>query len=106
MSAKGLTAPVTIVRDAHGIPTITAAAEADAYFALGYVHAQDRMFQMELMRRQGQGRLSELIGRAGLSPDRMMRTLGVYRRAEEDLRSLDEATRSAFERYTAGVNAW
>jgi penicillin G amidase len=104
--AKGVGAPVTIVRDERGIPMITAASEADAYFALGYVHAQDRLFQMELMRRQGQGRLSELIGSAGLSPDRMMRTLGVYRRAEEDFRSLDSATQAAFERYTAGVNAW
>jgi penicillin amidase len=104
--AKGVSAPVTVVRDAAGIPMITAAAEADAYFALGYVHAQDRLFQMELMRRQGQGRLSELIGAAGLSPDRMMRTLGVYRRAEEDLKSLDPATVAAFERYAAGVNAW
>ncbi|MGE4064845.1 MAG: penicillin acylase family protein [Rhodospirillaceae bacterium] len=106
VAAKGLSAPVTVVRDAHGIPTITAASEGDAYFALGYVHAQDRMFQMELMRRQGQGRLSELIGAAGLSPDRMMRTLGVYRRAEEDLRNFDSATRAAFDSYTAGVNAW
>lgn len=104
--ARGLSAPVTIVRDANGIPMITAAADEDAYFALGYVHAQDRMFQMELMRRQGQGRLSELLGSAGLAPDRMMRTLGVYRRAEEDFRSLDAPTRTAFERYAAGVNAW
>lgn len=104
--AKGVSAPVTIVRDAAGIPMITAATEGDAYFALGYVHAQDRLFQMELMRRQGQGRLSEMIGSAGLSPDRMMRTLGVYRRAEEDLKSLDPATVAAFEQYAAGVNAW
>lgn len=104
--AKGVAAPVTIVRDANGIPMITAASESDAYFALGYVHAQDRLFQMELMRRQGQGRLSELIGSAGLAPDRMMRTLGVYRRVEEDLRSMDAAAMNAVERYAAGVNAW
>ncbi len=104
--ANGVSAPVTIVRDGHGIPTITAASEGDAYFALGYVHAQDRMFQMELMRRQGQGRLSELIGAAGLSPDRMMRTLGVYRRAEQDLKTMDPAVIAMFERYAAGVNAW
>lgn len=104
--AKGVAAPVTVVRDGRGIPMITAASEADAYFALGYVHAQDRLFQMELMRRRGQGRLAELIGAAGLAPDRMMRTLGVYRRAEEDLRGLSPETQAAFERYTAGVNAW
>lgn len=104
--ATGVEAPVTIVRDANGIPMITAASESDAYFALGYVHAQDRLFQMELMRRQGQGRLAELIGAVGVSPDRTMRTLGVYRRVQEDLKSLDPATLAAFERYAAGVNAW
>ena len=104
--AKGVTAPVTVVRDANGIPMITAAAETDAYFALGYVHAQDRLFQMELMRRRGHGRLSELIGAVGLSSDRMMRTLGVYRRAAKDLKGLDPAVLAAFENYAAGVNAW
>jgi len=104
--ASGVGAPVTITRDAHGIPIITAASEADAYFALGYVHAQDRLFQMELMRRRGQGRLAELIGSPGLGPDRMMRTLGVYRRAAEDLKAFSPEARAAFERYAAGVNAW
>lgn len=104
--ARGVDAPVTVVRDAHGIPLITAASESDAYFALGYVHAQDRLFQMELMRRQGQGRLAELIGRPGVPADRVMRTLGVYRRVQEDLKSLDPGTVAAFERYAAGVNAW
>ena len=103
---SGLAAPVTVNRDSHGIPLITAESEDDAYFALGYVHAQDRLFQMEMMRRQGQGRLAELIGSAGLGSDKFMRTLGVYRRAEEDLRGLSPATQHAFERYAAGVNVW
>lgn len=106
MKVDALAAPVTITRDAHGIPLITAQSEDDAYFALGYVHAQDRLFQMEMMRRQGQGRLAELIGKLGVEPDTFMRTLGVYRRAEEDLKSLDPATLRAFERYAAGVNTW
>jgi len=103
---KGVGAPVTVMRDTNGVPIITASSEGDAYFALGYVHAQDRLFQMELMRRRGQGRLAELIGVAGIASDQMMRTLGVYRRVEEDLKSLSPATRTAFERYAYGVNAW
>jgi penicillin amidase len=106
LSLPGLGAPVVIARDAHGIPLITAQSEDDAYFALGYVHAQDRLFQMEMMRRQGQGRIGELIGANGLASDRFMRTLGLYKRAEEDFRGLDAATQHAFERYTAGVNVW
>ena len=106
VTVAGLAAPVTISRDDHNIPTISAASEEDAYFTLGYVHAQERMFQMELMRRQGQGRLSEIIGAIGLGPDRTMRTFGVYRRTQEDLKGLDAATRTAAERYAAGVNAW
>ncbi len=106
VTLQGLAAPVTIGRDAHGIPIITAASEDDAYFALGYVHAQDRLFEMEMMRRQGQGRLAELVGRPGIGPDRFMLTLGVYRRAQADLAALDEPTRRAFARYAAGVNAW
>ena len=105
-TVSGLAAPVTINRDDHGVPLISAQSEDDAYFALGYVHAQDRLFQMEMMRRQGQGRLAELIGSAGVNSDKFMRTLGVYRRAEEDLHGLDPATQRAFERYAAGVNVW
>ena len=106
VTAKGLLAPVTIGRDKHGIPLITAASEDDAYFALGYVHAQDRLFEMEMMRRQGQGRLAELVGNPGIAPDRFMLTLGVYRRAAADFAGLDEPTRRAFARYAEGVNAW
>lgn len=106
VTAQGLAAPVTIGRDARGVPLITAASEDDAYFALGYVHAQDRLFEMEMMRRQGQGRLAELVGQPGIGPDRFMLTLGVYRRAEADFAGLDEPTRNAFTRYAAGVNAW
>jgi len=106
LSLAGLAAPVTVTRDEHGIPLISAQSEEDAYFALGYVHAQDRLFQMEMMRRQGQGRIAELIGASGVAADKFMRTLGVYRRAEEDLRTLDPATQRAFARYAAGVNVW
>ena len=106
LSVAGLSAPVTIARDAHGVPLITAQTEDDAYFALGYVHAQDRLLQMELMRRQGQGRLAELIGIHGLGVDKFFRTLGIYKRAEEDFKALDAPTQRTFERYAAGVNVW
>ncbi len=106
LTLNGLGAGVTISRDSHGVPLIVAESEDDAYFALGYVHAQDRLFQMELMRHQGQGRLAEIFGASAVPSDRFMRTLGVYRRAQDDFQNLDPATQNAFQRYAAGVNAW
>lgn len=106
LNVAGLAAPVNVTRDAHGIPLITAQNEDDAYFTLGYLHAQDRLFQMEMMRRQGAGRLAELIGRAGVNSDKFMRTLRVYDKADADFKGLQPATQRAFERYSAGVNAW
>ncbi len=75
----GLDAPVRIVRDAHAIPHIMAGSPRDAYFGLGYVHAQDRLWQLEMHRRIGQGRLAEVLGPAALPVDRFIRTLGLYR---------------------------
>src|SRR5689334_17965696 len=79
----GLSAEVTISRDAQGIPTIRAANDRDAAFTLGFVHAQDRLFQMDLMRRAGAGRLAEWFGPRAVFSDRFMRTLGLYRAAEQ-----------------------
>ncbi len=106
VTLAGLSAPVKVSRDAHGIPLITAQSEDDAYFMLGYLHAQDRLFQMEMMRRQGAGRLAEIIGPAGVNSDKFMRTLGVYDRADADFRGLAPATQNAFQHYAAGVNLW
>lgn len=106
VALAGLTAPVDIARDAHGIPTIRAAGEADAYFALGFVHAQDRLWQMEAMRRLCAGRLAELLGARAVPSDRMMRTLGLYRLAENGLARLPADVRGAVDAYGAGVNAW
>ncbi len=106
LALPGLEAPVEVLRDADGIPTIRARTEADAYFALGVVHAQDRLWQMEVMRRAGQGRLAEMFGAAALDYDRYVRTFGLYRLAEASLRYLAPATRAALEAYAAGVNAW
>src|SRR6185437_8590932 len=78
----GLSAPVEILFDGNGVPRIRAANETDAATALGYVHARDRMFQMELMRRAASGRLSELVGSATLPIDKQMRVFGLARLAE------------------------
>lgn len=101
----GLSAPVDIAFDQDGIPRIHATAERDAVVALGYVHARDRMFQMELMRRAASGRISEIAGPATLSFDRTMRTLGARPRAVADLAGLPADTRDLLDAYAAGVNA-
>ncbi|MEI6203302.1 MAG: penicillin acylase family protein, partial [Enhydrobacter sp.] len=109
--AKGLKAPVEIVRDKNAIPHIIAGSIEDAAFGLGFVHAQDRFWQMELMRRAGQGRLSEIlppmiVGGGVVSTDRTMRGLGVYRHASDSFGALSPGTRGILEAYAAGVNAW
>ena len=105
VAVTGLREPVLVERDAFGIPTIRAANERDLYFGLGFVHAQDRLWQMEFHRRLGQGRLAEILGPAALPSDRLMRTLGLYRRAEADVAALDPSARELVEAYVAGVNA-
>ncbi len=84
----GLHGPVEIIRDRWGVPHIYAEDEDDLFFAQGYVHAQDRLWQMELQRRLGAGRLSEVLGEATLEVDRFVRTLGLNRVAEDELPSL------------------
>jgi penicillin amidase len=109
--AKGLKAPVEIVRDRNSVPHIIAGSIEDAAFGLGFVHAQDRFWQMELLRRAGQGRLSEifpprLIGSGIVNADRTMRGLGIYRAATDSVGALSSGTRAVLESYAAGVNAW
>jgi penicillin G amidase len=111
VEAAGLKAPVEILRDSNAVPHIIAGSIEDAAFGLGYVHAQDRFWQMEMMRRLGQGRLSELLpprllGSALIDTDRTMRGLGIHRRAAESLNALSPAIRAQIEAYAAGVNAW
>ena len=111
LEATGLKAPVEILRDKNAVPHIIAGSIEDASFALGYVHAQDRFWQMELMRRIGQGRLAELVppavvGQGLVDTDRTMRGLGVYRRANESVGALSPAMRAQLDAYAAGVNAW
>jgi penicillin G amidase len=102
----GIKAQVSIVRDENGIPHILAESDNDGYFALGYVHAQDRFWQMETMRRFGAGRLSEIMGEATLGTDKWMRTLGLYHLAEDQAEALDPPIRQALQSYADGVNSW
>jgi penicillin amidase len=103
---SGLPAAVDIVRDAEGIPHIYAKSAHDAYFALGIVHAQDRLWQMEMNRRIAAGRVAEVLGPAALNTDRFLRTLGVRRNAEAILRNLAPDARAALDAYAEGVNRY
>ncbi|HWP82158.1 MAG TPA: penicillin acylase family protein [Bacteroidota bacterium] len=105
ISMQGLHAEVRIYRDDHGVPHVEAQREADGYFAVGFLHAQDRLWQMELARRAGMGRLAEVLGDSALKFDRMFRTLGVWRQAQRIAAQLDGPTRTAIEAYAKGVNA-
>jgi len=96
---------VEILRDAEGIPHIFAKSDADAWFALGYAHAQDRLWQMEFQRRVGRGRLSEFLGERAFDTDKLMRTLGIAKMAERIVARLDPDTAKNLEAYCAGVNA-
>jgi penicillin amidase len=106
LALSGLERPVRVVRDVHGVPTLAATSRHDLYMALGFVHAQDRLFQMDLQRRLGAGRLSEVVGTAALEPDRLMRTLGIYRHAAASVNAASAEFRSTLEAYSAGVNAF
>ena len=98
--------PVQLFRDGHDIPHIFAKNDPDALFALGWVHAQDRLFQMDLLRRTFSGTLAELVGEAALDSDIQLRTLGLRRAAEDSLFALTPETRVWLEAYARGVNAW
>lgn len=100
-----LQAPVLILRDLRGVPHIEAASERDAYFGLGFVHAQDRLAQMVWLSRAARGRSAEILGERGIPGDRRARILGLGRHAEADARSLPAGVRELLEAYAAGVNA-
>jgi penicillin amidase len=106
LRVAGSAGPIEIGRDVMGVVTIRAGSEADAAFAIGYAHAQDRMFQMDLTRRLGAGRLSEVVGAAALPTDSFMRRLGLYRVAEANYRNLPGDVQALFQAYAAGVNAF
>ncbi len=103
---NGLEGTVEIKRDAHGIPQIFADDPADLFFAQGYVQAQDRFYEMDFRRHVTAGRLSELVGKGGLETDKLVRTLGWRRVAEQEYQELDAGTRSLLQAYSRGVNSY
>lgn len=102
----GIHATVEIDRDQNGVPFIRAKNDSDVYFAMGYVHAQDRLWQLELQRKLAQGRLSELFGRSSLSADVWIRTLGLYPSAEKAWLALSDEARQSLRSYKNGINAY
>ena len=106
MSVPGLQGSIEVLRDEAGIPQVYADNSRDLFFAQGYVHAQDRFFEMDLRRHLTAGRLSELFGEKALESDMVVRTLGWRRVAERELAILDPDTRQYLDAYAAGVNAY
>jgi penicillin amidase len=102
---RGLGATVTVERDALGIPIVRGGSRADVARALGFLHAQDRFFQMDLMRRRAAGELAELLGKAALPADQGVRLHGFRRLARQALALDTPALRGVIEAYTTGVNA-
>ncbi len=102
---EGLEAPVEVFRDSWSVPHIYASSPQDAFFAQGYVQAQDRLWQMEMNRRTGRGLLAQLFGEIALDTDRLIRTLGFNRLGQVDLDNLPDDLRHELDAYTAGVNA-
>ena len=105
-TVQGIQAPVEIVRAQSSVPHIFASNDDDVLFGLGFAHAQDRLWQMLLMRRTAQGRLSELFGARTLLADDLLRRLDLDGYAQRSLAALEPETISALEAYSAGVNAW
>lgn len=101
----GMRAPATIMRDLHGVAHIEARSDADAFFGIGYVHAQDRLWQLELQRRLAQGRLSEVFGKESVPQDTWFRTLGLYAAARLAWPALSKEAQASLTAYAAGINA-
>lgn len=102
----GLKGPVVLFRDPLGIPHVKAGSVADAFFAQGYIHAEDRLWQMESDRRRAAGRWAEVVGQAGVAQDRLMRSFQLYETARQDFEGVAPESRAMLEAYAAGVNAW
>ncbi|SEQ54981.1 penicillin acylase family protein [Piscibacillus halophilus] len=102
----GLNEDVTVLRDEDGVAHISAQSNEDLFYAQGYITAQDRLFQMEMSRRQASGRLSEVAGEAALTQDKYFRTLGLRRAAEASLELYDDEAQQALEAYANGVNEY
>ncbi|MFZ4621642.1 MAG: penicillin acylase family protein, partial [Bacteroidota bacterium] len=106
LPVNGLRAKVMISRDEFGVPHISAENEYDLFFAQGYVHAQDRMWQMDLSRRAGEGRLSEILGPSTIKFDKMLKTVGFKRIAERLAGQLNPKSKEVLQAYSDGINAY
>jgi penicillin amidase len=106
MSLAGLHGPARILRDVDGMPHIYAFDEHDALFLQGWVQAQDRLFQLDVLRRQASGTLAELVGSAALPSDIELRTIGLARGAARSLEAYSPQTVAGLQAYADGVNAW
>lgn len=106
IDVAGLSAPVTVVRDANGIPNIYADTTEDLFFAQGYVHAQDRFWQMDFNRHITGGRISELVGESQLDTDKYLRTMGWRRVAEQEWGPASPESKKVLQAYADGVNAY
>ena len=105
LEVAGISGEIEIIRDNHAIPHVFAAAERDLYFGLGYAHAEDRLWQMLILRRRVQGRLSEVFGPDTVPIDTLMRTLNLYGIAQASVEYQTQETRAILDAYAAGVNA-
>ncbi len=103
---KGLSATAQVYRDGYGIPHLRAGSEPDAFFAQGFVTAQDRLWQMEYDRRRGSGRWAEAVGESALEQDILMRRFRLEASARADYGAVNDHTRKLMDAYAAGVNAW
>lgn len=106
ISLPGLNAEVSVTRDDSGVPTVEASNSHDLFMAQGFVHAQDRFWEMDFRRHVTSGRLSELFGESQFSTDSFIRTLGWRKVAEQEVAALDDKTRAYYEAYAEGVNAF
>ena len=105
-TVAGISAPVEIVRNNDNVPHIFGKTDADVFFALGFAHAQDRLWQMTMLRRTAQGRLSEIFGPSTVKVDELLRRYDLYGLALQSVAAQDPETLAALEAYSAGVNAW
>ncbi|MDX1437755.1 MAG: penicillin acylase family protein, partial [Anaerolineales bacterium] len=106
VSLAGLNAAVDVYRDSFGIPHIYAQTSHDLFFAQGYVHAQDRFYQMDFWRHIGAGRLAEMFGESSLGNDQFLRTLGWAQVVEQEWEQASPEVRAILEAYAEGVNAY
>src|SRR5687767_4287459 len=106
ITLRDLQEPVFVKFDSRAIPYIEARSETDLYVAQGYLTARDRLFQMDLLRRASQGELSGVFGLGLLTQDKLAKTVGIYRAAQEEVNQLSPQLRSCLEAYARGVNLY